>query len=47
LAAVLTPSLTDFMGSSLTPSCFNSALPDHCNGLSLSIIVGINSDTVG
>ncbi len=21
--------------------------PDHCNGLSLSIIVGINSDTVG
>jgi hypothetical protein len=23
------------------------ALPNHCNGLSLSIIVGINSDTVG
>jgi hypothetical protein len=34
-------------GSSLTSSCFNPALPDHCNGLSLSIIVGINSDTVG
>jgi hypothetical protein len=26
---------------------FSSALPHHCNGLSLSIIVGINSDTVG
>jgi hypothetical protein len=36
LAAVLIPSLTDFIGSSLTSSCFNSALPDHCNGLSLS-----------
>jgi hypothetical protein len=38
---------SDFIGSSPTSSCFGSALPDHCNGLSLSIIVGINSDTVG
>jgi hypothetical protein len=45
--AGLIPSLSDFIGSSLTSSCFSSALPDHCNGLSLSIIVGINSDTVG
>ena len=41
------PSLSAFIGSSPSPSCFSAALPDHCNGLSLSIIVGINSDTVG
>ena len=32
---------------SLSLSCFSSAPLDHCNGLSLSNMVGINSDTVG